>query len=215
MTNVNFLWLVALAVAARAHVGATRGTDVRAGVTVVHVKTGDFTLDGVPDIYYCHTYEGSARALGASASGTTLFAAERVLDAFDAHGATMLRFDSDACPDLVFGSTATVWKWYKGDCAGNFVANTGGNFALGYAYYMDTADFNGDGLHDLAVAHLTNYGASVYLNPNWNTRVVIPHTDTGVGGVYVHAADFTNDSWPDVVVASTNKVRTCLSIVGS
>ena len=69
---------------------------------------------------------------------------------------------------------------------------------------VTTADFNDDGLDDLAVAVGAPEFAAVYLNTGGGFAPAVNYPTGGLAGSDIHAADFNCDGFADLVVSNTD-----------
>ncbi|HYW47743.1 MAG TPA: VCBS repeat-containing protein [Bryobacteraceae bacterium] len=168
------------------------------------VTVGDFNGDGVPDSASV-TPSGVLVTLNKADGSTLSTASYSVPNA--AQSILTADFNRDGHLDLAFteddasGQGNVIVMLGKGD--GTFGAATKFPVSQLYAFYLETADFNGDGIPDLAVTNEPNTAAG------GGTVSVLPGKGDGTFGAAVNytvgpypgtivAADFNGDGKPDL-----------------
>src|SRR5437867_302701 len=79
----------------------------------------------------------------------------------------------------------------------NFAINTGPTSVI-------TADFNGDGLKDLATADYNSNYVSILIGTGTGSFGAVTNYTTGLGAVSVISADFNGDGKADMAVVNTS-----------
>ena len=183
--------------------------DLGPSLQAVYVAVGDFNGDGKLDLavggYAGQTYsittllgdgDGTFTNKGSVATGGT-FQAFAVGD-----------FNGDGIPDLaVANTTADIVTILLGNGDGTFTASTAATSPTGNnPVVISVADFNGDGIPDLAVGNAPLPGGSGSLTillgngDGTFTAAASPATTSGVNSIAV--ADFNGDGKVDIVVAN-------------
>ncbi len=205
---------------------STTVTSLSAGTNPESVTSADFNRDGKPDLAVASN-DGNVRVFlntGATSafptSASSSFTAGTPL-----RSVTSADFNGDNNPDLaVVGENKDVVTVFMGDSTGAFLA-AGKilNLPSGSGpRSVTSADFNGDGRPDLAVANSTSGTVSVLLNTSIGTTVTFiaatgsPFT-VGSNPFSVTGADFNGDGDPDLAVANvtSNTVSVLLNKLGT
>jgi hypothetical protein len=175
----------------------------------------DFNADGKPDLAVTITTAGSRKVAVLLGDGAGGFGAPRYFGAF-ANSPIALGvadFNGDGTLDIAVGGGVNSpadennLSILMGDGKGAFEAPA--HYTIGQApQSMSIADFNGDGLADIAVSNSLpvsgNSTVSVLLGTG-NGRFAGPTTfEIGVAGRGTGVADFNGDGKLDLVVANSN-----------
>ena len=170
------------------------------------VATGDFNLDGKPDLVVATGVHGST-VIVLPGNGTGGFSAGTPFAAGSAPFAVAVGdFNGDGKPDLAVANdtasgTVTV---LLGDGTGNFTPAFGSPFAVGgRPQSVAVGDFNGDGKPDLAVANFVTGTVTVLLGNGFGGFAPAPGSPINVGEPNsVVVGDFNGDGKPDLAVSS-------------
>jgi hypothetical protein len=181
--------------------GFTAETSVAAGANPNDVVAADFTSDGVPDLAVAN-FGGTnvtllRRIAGGFAAGVSIPVGSKP------YGLTAADIDGDGRADLAvanYGSSNVSVLLGQGN--GSFSQMPGSPFpTAGNPTRVTAADFNGDGLRDLAATGTSS--ATVMLNtgsgfvPDPSSPVA-----TGAGPYGIAAADFNLDGLPDLATSN-------------
>jgi hypothetical protein len=187
-----------------------------AGNNPVSVAVGDIDGDGKPDIVVANASGGTISVLRnttAAGATTTTFAAQQTFPAgIYPYSVAIGDLDGDGKPDVVVANVgdATVSVLRNATAAGSATVafDTQQKYSVGREPAgVAIADFNGDGLPDVAVANILAYSISVYLNTSTAgsaTASVAAAKSflTGLGPASIIAADVDGDGRPDLVTAN-------------
>jgi uncharacterized protein (TIGR03437 family) len=189
-----------------------------AGQNPFGIVTGDFNNDHIPDIVEVNSGDDSFSFLQGVGDGTFLAPKNFSMTAVTAalpSGIVAADFNGDGNLDVAIvhptasgnslGNTVTI---YLGDGTGNFTAATAtlttGTMNTGIA----TADFNGDGKPDLAIASCGDQTIHVYTGNGNGTFTQASQlgiaSSCGSGSLSLTAADATGDGHADIVLSNSN-----------
>jgi sugar lactone lactonase YvrE len=193
----------------------TPAPDLATGTTPQSVTVGDFNGDGNPDLAIVN----ASQVLVFLGDGTGVFAetTPTQLAGNLPSGAAMGDFNGDGIADLAVanycGSGPTC-----NNAAGSITILLGkgdGTFTLVSAtpatsaspIDLAVADFNGDGILDLAVSDRSVYGGAADIllgNGDGTFKTAISYSASGFYFEGISVADFNADGIPDLVVGETN-----------
>ena len=172
----------------------TDGTCVGNGAGVVTTLQDAYNNSGNPALI---TTTSAAKGIMIKAGSG--FDSTSLLQIQDSSGNDLLNADS-INEKITVGSFSTPVK---------FAAKT--DYTTGaHPYSVTTADFNGDGKPDLAVANILNGTVSVFLNNGDGTFATKVDYTTGTYPESVTSADFNGDGHPDLAVA--NQISNTVSV---
>jgi len=132
-------------------------------------------------------------------------------------------FDQDGDLDLVVSDTGRFWEGitvslYTNDGAGHFTRSSSSNTGINGASGITTADFDGDGWLDVAVAHdeYIEFGntAAVLLNNQTGAFDLLQLISLSSGTREIDSGDLDGDGDPDLVVAHETNLFTVLINLG-
>ena len=203
-------------------------TDFPAGSSPSYVYICDLNGDGLSDLAVVnYTFNTVSVFLNTTAPGATTptLSAMTVFTTEPGSNSVSIRdINGDGKPDMIvtnFGSnTLSVFlnTTSPGATTPMFSANT--DFATGTSpVIVSIADFNGDGMPDLAVGNFGSNSVSVFLNttvPGATTPTFSAKTDFATGNTpfSISIGDFNGDGKPDLVVANdlSNTVSVMLNM---
>jgi hypothetical protein len=120
-------------------------------------------------------------------------------------------FNGDGIPDLAVGASNddnTTLSILLGNGAGSFTAVTPNPAVGNYPYSVATADFNGDGIPDLAVGNVDDSTVSILIGKGDGTFTAKPNLSLSSYPQSLAIGDFNGDGIPDLaVVVSGSWVR--------
>ena len=196
---------------------ALQGPAVPFGVPV----TADLNHDGKPDIVILGLYANAVQVTSCLNNGAAVFTCKpmQALGTTEVHNypaATVADIDGDGIPDLIFqASSGSSQLLYiaKGNGDGTFAAEK----ATQISYSGETtqnilvADFNKDGIPDIALNVGANYGTSVLLGAGNGQFTASTY---GLVGTPMAVADLNGDTLPDLVTADSNNLYVNLNTGG-
>ena len=171
------------------------------------IVTGDFNRDGIADIarIILHAEDTSEPdhliVLLGQANGTSSTATSKALFGPTPRAIVGGDFNNDRIPDLIVGNEDGQLTLFLGDGAGNF--NSSHEITrLNSAASIAVADFNNDGMLDIAVSDWRMSSVTVLLGAgkgsfghSWSFPLRMRGTKP-----HIAAADFNGDSVPDLAV---------------
>jgi hypothetical protein len=177
----------------------TIGSTPAAGINPFYVAVGDFNRDGIPDLAVANSAEaGTVTVLLGNGDGTfTLKSTSSV--GFLPYSIAVGDFNGDGIPDLAVANLAS-------GTVSVLLGNGDGTFTLKSTETVDhtnslqsvvVADFNGDGIPDLAV----NVGTVLLGNGDGTFSI---HGTSLFAGNSLAVADFNGDGIPDLAVTNYN-----------
>jgi len=186
--------------------------------SIVYVATADLDGDGLLDIVTTSFDAGSVSVLLNDGGGS--FTRNDYAAGYYPLSVSIADVNDDTIPDLVVGNDHDATSTYGavsvllGDGSGGFGAPTMYSTGGGYSVHTAVADFNGDGLPDIAASNFSSGSVSVLMN-NGDGTFGTP-TLYGLAGYAgsIAAADMNGDGKPDVVVAGYYGVVSVLLNLG-
>ncbi len=181
-------------------------TDFATGLAPTSVAVGDFNGDGKSDLAVANAASNDVTILLGNGSGAFAPAAGSPVAAGSGPVSVAVGdFNGDGQPDLAvanpFLNTVSVLLNNGG---GSFVPAAGSPFASGgiEPRSLAVADFNGDGIRDLAVANFGSNTVLVLLNDGSGGFGPAAPVGVGSGPLSVAVGDFNGDSKRDLAVAN-------------
>ena len=178
------------------------------GKNAMAVASGDFNQDGIPDMAVANIYGNNVTVLLGNGDGT-FTAAPALTAGVHPIGLMVADFNSDGIPDLAVvdaGSTTKNSYLYtvsillgKGD--GTFTPLTA-SYQTSYPLLsVASADFNGDGIADLAVGSESSGKVDILAGNGDGTFQFVETLPVGTGTIYITTADFNSDGIPDLAIS--------------
>ena len=157
---------------------AAPGSPFAAGAQPEAVVAGDFNLDGLQDLATANRGGNVTVLLGNGAGGFTAAAGSPFAVGTHADSVAVGDFNGDSIPDLATANLGTGnVTVLLGNGSGGFAQAAGSPFAAGaQAGYAVVADFNRDGIPDLAVANFGSNNVTVLLGALSPTTSVLSTT---------------------------------------
>jgi len=184
---------------------------VAPGVNPYSVTSADFDGDNHADLAVANANSGKVTVLLGDGAGS--FAAAKGFDAAGSlRSVTSADFNGDGKPDIAVVSDASNKAYVLLNTSTGF-GNINLSFAAAVNFSVGTspqsitsADFDGDGKFDLAVANWSSNNVSVLLNstplPGTASFGAAANFAAGTNPVYITSADFDADGKPDLAVAN-------------
>ncbi len=193
------------------------GSSIAVGSKPISVRSGDFNSDGFLDLVVVNAGDGTFTVLLGDGKGD--FTAKPATSTLGAGPASVAILDAndDGIPDLALvNELASTLSVFLGDGTGSFAATsaspieTGGNPSS-----IVSADFNGDGLADIAFTNMFDGTVSIMLGDGtgaFSDNGGSPYTVTA-GPSSLVVGDFNGDGRPDLAVldATANQLTTLLN----
>ncbi len=186
-----------------------------AGQTPYSIAVGDFNGDGIPDLVLANVYGGYITVLLGKGDGTFVPAAGSPIPAGNPltqpQAIAVGDFNGDGIPDIAVGisngpSFAGTLVVLLGNGDGTFKAAPGTTVPLGGTpISIAMADFNGDGILDLALANFGSSNANILLGNGDGTFTQAPNSPIAVGSFpwSVVAGDFNGDGISDLAIVNS------------
>jgi PKD repeat protein len=174
------------------------------------VTSADFNGDGKADLATSNVLpSGIISVLLGSGTGT-FSAATNYAAGFNPRGITSADFNGDGFKDLAtvdgLNNVSVLFGSGTGTFAGAVNYVVAGLLSSGSPsfYNVTSADFNGDGKADLALAHYFSNNVSVLLNSGTGTFPVTVNYPVGTNPRDLTTADFNGDGFKDLAVGNGN-----------
>lgn len=215
MTTSRPLWAAAIVLAAAAVLSAQflpgPGSPIATELGPVSVAVGDFNGDGLPDLAVVNSSNNTVTVLLGSANGGFTAAGSPV--SVSAGSASVAAWNSSGLAVAnAMGNTVSVLESSANGSA--FPAVAGSPFAVGSKpAFAAVADFNGDGVSDLAIANSGDNTVTMLLGVATGGFAAAVGSPFAVGSkpVSIAVADFNADYVPDLaIVNSGNNTVTVL-----
>ena len=181
------------------------GSPINVGADPVSIVAGDFTGAGTPDLAVANYASGSVSVLIGNGLGG--FSPASSIAVNTPVALAVGDFNRDGYLDLAVvdqaDNTVTI---LLGNGTGNFHPAPGSPINVGSApVAIANADFNGDGIPDLAVLNRSDGTVSVLLGNGDGSFTQAPGSPINLGGslAAVAVADFNGDGRPDLAVADS------------
>jgi hypothetical protein len=170
-----------------------------------NVATADFNGDGRPDLVVANRGSNNIGILLNNGNGGFGAVTNITVSTTPAWIATA-DFNGDGKKDLVIVAATNAVDILLGDGAGSFALAPGSPFAAGTGAlsYVVTADFNGDGRQDLAIANRETNSLSIFLGNGDGTFTAAAPLATGSAPVALAAGDLNGDGKVDLVAANNS-----------
>ncbi|MGA2653308.1 MAG: FG-GAP-like repeat-containing protein [Terracidiphilus sp.] len=177
------------------------------GATPSSVAVGDFNGDGIPDLAMANYSSGTVTILLGQGNGMFLQAVNSPVPAGAEPSSVVVGdFNEDGIPDLAVANygdgTVTI---LLGNGNGTFTQAANSPLTVGSGpSSIAAADFNGDGIPDLAVANVSGNTISILLGNGDGTFTQAANSPLTVGNgpLSVAVGDFNGNGIPDLAVAN-------------
>jgi Bacterial type II and III secretion system protein/FG-GAP-like repeat len=147
------------------------------GNTPAYIATGDFNGDGILDLVVANSGAPSVATNGTAVTGNSV---------------SVLLGNPNPNQTTVGNGTFAPQTFFA---AGNGPSS------------IAVADYNQDGLQDIAVSDETDNAVTVLLNTSNDTFDILPELPVGSEPVSIASADFNGDGLPDVVTANSGSAN--------
>jgi hypothetical protein len=180
------------------------------GVTSPYaVTTADFNGDGLPDLAVASSSGNAAVFINSGGTLPSTASYSLTTGASSSLSLTSADFNGDGRPDLAItpGSSNTSLTVSIFINSGGTLPATASSTLTGLStpIGLTSADFNGDGKLDLAVANSGGTALSLFMNTGNTLPTTASNTLTGLNGPWdVSAADLNNDGKTDLVTSNSN-----------
>ena len=182
------------------------GSPIAVGAVAYGVAVGDFNGDGITDLAVTNFGSGTVSILLGNGDGTfTQTLIPTVAVGTNPYGVAVGDFNGDGVADLVItNETSSTVRIFLGNGDGTFTQATGSPVPVGTnPYSVAVADFNGDGIQDLAVANNGSGNVSILLGNGNGTFTNASASPIAVGSTFALATgDFNGDGIPDLAVTN-------------
>ena len=216
-SNGNALLGTATLAAVSASLNFMNISNPAAGIFPYQVVSADFNGDGIPDLAVldacspnpdCGAKNGVVTTLLGNGNGTFTATATTPAGGYDPYGIVVGDFNGDGIPDLAVvndgssaGGTVTV---LLGNGDGTFTASPTSPETAGCDDSIAVADFNGDGIPDLAVTNGCSNTVTVLLGNGDGTFLPAAKSPpTGIQPISITVGDFNGDGIPDLATANS------------
>ncbi|HEX3745061.1 MAG TPA: FG-GAP-like repeat-containing protein [Bryobacteraceae bacterium] len=198
---------------------AANGSPFPVGSNPSSIAVGDFNGDGAQDLAVANLGDGTVTVLLANMSGGFTAPTGSPFNVGSMpYSVAVGDFNADGKADLAIanshGNNVTV---LMGNGSGGFSAFTGSPFSVGTTpYAVAVADFNGDGIPDLATANFGGSNISVLLGNGSGGFSAIAGGAIAAGSApfSLEVADFNGDNIPDLAVANSGDGNVTLLLGG-
>jgi len=184
-------------------------TPVVPGNSPITLATGDFNGDGIPDLAVGGANWTTVAILLGNGDGTFRSEPNSIREGNYSNFVATGDFNGDGIPDLAIATSGNY-----SDLPGSvsiWLGNGDGTFTLKSSpatgvlpQSVAIADFNGDGIPDLAVANYSDNTLTILLgNGDGTFTTVAKSPATGLSPYFVAAGDFNGDGIQDLAVANS------------
>lgn len=214
MTDKTYSSLIRISLGDPAQPGHfLNGTSVSTDYGTSAVKASDLNGDGISDLLLVSSYNSRINVFLADPSNPGKFlAGQNYPTYFQPNSLAVADFNGDGISDMAVAEQSNVVDVFLGDAAnpGKFLAPQ--EVATNNLSFdsVATADFNGDGLADLALITSNAGSANILLANSNSPGQFLPQNNYAIGSgsaVALTTADFNADGIPDLAVLDNSDER--------
>ena len=197
-----------------------------AGFAASQSVAADFNGDGIPDLAVLNPGYPSVAVLIGNGDGAFQAPVMYATGSYQPMSVAVGDFNRDGAADLVVASQcASIASCGTGQVSvllgngdGTFQAPVAYAAGAGSSYFIVTADFNGDGNLDLAVADQTGANSAVAIllgNGDGTFQAPVSYSTGATSAAFLAAGDFNNDGAPDLAVVNSGTQDSVSILLGN
>jgi Big-like domain-containing protein/VCBS repeat protein len=195
--------------------------------------SADLNGDGIPDLAvvnpcdssYCGSGYASVAILIGNGDGSFQAPVVYATGTFEPMSLAVGDFNGDGAPDLAVAQCGSSVNCGTGQVSvllgngdGTFQSPVPYSTGNGSSYFVATADFNGDGILDLAVANQTGGNSEIAIllgNGDGTFQAPVGYSTGAASAAYISVGDFNLDGAADLAVANTGTQDSVSILLGN